>query len=319
MRLVVAGHKTRGAACLRALLDAGHVVAGVIGQPGAAPDRDPFLLLAFERQLPVVSGEVNAPSTIASIGALGPELIVLAGFGPIVGESFLAIAPHGCINLHAGRLPQYRGSSPLNWALINGEASFTVSVIRVDRGVDTGPVLAERTSPVGPDDTIADLHRVANDVFPQLLVQVVADIAAGSVRGRVQDECDAAYYPLRFPDDGLVVWDGLTALQVHNRIRALTTPYPGAFTYFGGRRVQLLRSRMTKRTYFGEPGRVYLRSERALLVCAADRCLWIVEASMADDGSDAATAVRRYDKFLTLRDQAVALAMTRFQDAHRIA
>jgi methionyl-tRNA formyltransferase len=305
MRLIVAGHKDRGAACLRALIDAGHVIAATIGQPGA-PHDEPFAALARQLDAPFVDGDVNAPATIAALRRVNADLCVLAGFGPIVGDEFIALTPRGCINLHGGKLPDYRGSSPMNWALINGDAEFTVSIIRVDRGVDTGDVLIDRTTPIGGNDTIADLHRIANEVFPALLVEVVGQIAAGRERPRKQDTSHARYYPLRFPDDGLICWDLVTAEQAHNRIRALTTPYPGAFTFLGSRRVQLLKSRMPATPHFGEPGRVYRVSNGELLVCAADRCLWIAEAAMADGGGAAAAAVRRYDKLFTVRDQAMA-------------
>ena len=315
MNILFAGHKARGVQCLRALLNAGHRVVAVLVHAGAAGDGSPEESVATAGRalgLPVFAPrDVNAPDVLATLREFAPDLTVLAGYGPIVQPPFIDLARRGAINLHGGKLPQYRGSSPMNWALINGERDFSISVVRVDRGVDTGDVLLERTFPIGPDQTIADLHRIANDSFPQMLLEIIRQIEQGSVRPRRQDERLAVYYPLRFPEDGLILWDGCTAEQVHNRIRALADPYPGAFTWWNGIKVKLLRSQLAARVWRGEPGRVYQKQARGLLVCAADRCLWIERAVCEESGEDALALVQRYDKFATLRDLAVHAASGR--------
>ena len=300
MRVLLGGNKRRGVAVLEALADAGHELVGVV----AHPDGDRAVAeAATARGLPLHEpSEINEPSVVAALRALEPDVVVLAGYGSIVKQEFIDLAPRGCINLHAGKLPQYRGSSPLNWALINGEPDLTVSVIQVDSGVDSGDVLAERTFSVGGDETIADAHRYANAIFPELVLQVLAQIEAGTLRPRVQDDAEAAYYPLRFPDDGLLLWDTTTAAQAHDRIRALTRPYPGAFTFWQGHRLTILRSRPADRVVHGEPGRVYAVSGDELLVCASDRCLWLVDIE-AEDGSQ--PQIARYDRLATARGLAV--------------
>jgi methionyl-tRNA formyltransferase len=309
MRILFAGHKERGVACLDALLRAGHVVVGVLAHP-PAPDGPPVASLsaaARRHGLPLWEPvDASAPALLEALHPLRPDLTVLAGFGQIVRPPFIELARHGCINLHAGKLPQYRGSSPLNWALINGEREFTLSIIRVDAGVDTGPVLAEARFPIGIDDTIADLQRVATDAFPRLLLEVVGAIARGTVPARVQDETQATYWPLRFPDDGFVLWDLLTATQVHNRIRALTSPYPCAFTFWKGQRIGLLASALGDGRHRGEPGRVYRTTGDGLLVAARDRCLWVRRAVLTASGLDARTVVARYDRFATVTGLALS-------------
>jgi methionyl-tRNA formyltransferase len=310
MRILFAGNKERGVACLQTLMGRGHQIAGVLVHAHAGPPAaGSVAAVAREHGLPVMAPtDPGDPQLLRAIRELAPDLTVLAGYGPIVGQTFIDIPRRGCLNLHGGKLPQYRGSSPMNWALINGETGFTISVIQVDRGVDTGPVLAERSFDIGPDDTIADLQDRANAVFPDLLADVVDEVGAGRARPRVQTQEGAGYWPLRFPDDGLIFWDEYTAQQIHNRIRALTDPYPGAFSFFGRQKLRLLRSQMTEVPTFGEPGRVYRTSANGLLVCAKDRCLWIRRAVFDHNGEDAMPAVARYEKFATLRD-AVARAI----------
>jgi methionyl-tRNA formyltransferase len=303
VRLVFAGHNPRGVTSLRALLEAGHEIPLVLVHPQDEPDdvEREALAAGLAVEAPV---DASDPALAERIAALAPDAVVLAGYGKIVREPLISVARHGCLNLHAGRLPQYRGSSPLNWALINGEREFTLSVTQVDTGIDTGDVLAERTFPIGPADTIADLHAVASEVFPELLLEVLARVEARTLEPRAQDEREAAYFPLRFPDDGLLLWDLVTAEQAHNRIRALTDPYPGAFTFHGRRRLRVLASRPAEPPFHGDPGRVYRTAADRLLVCASDRCLWI-ERLEDDSGGDAIGGIERYDRLATARWLAV--------------
>ncbi len=301
MKLIFAGNGRRGSACLQALLVSVHEPQVVIAHIGATEVPE----LARSAGLPVLTpGDVNDLALISALRDYDADLVVLAGYGQIVKQQLIALTPLGCLNLHAGRLPQYRGSSPLNWALLRGESEVTLSVIQVDEGVDTGDVLAERSFPISPVDTIADLHELANATFPDLLLETLDRASRGVLTPRRQDESDAAYFPLRFPDDGLILWDLVTAEVAHNTIRALTDPYPGAFTFHGSRRLRILRSRLTERPVFGEPGRIYRLAPDAALVCASDRCLWIEEAIL-DDGGNGFDLIERYDRLATARWLAV--------------
>ena len=298
MRVLFAGNKERGRVCLEALVEAGHTVVGVLAHPperasgGLAEEAGSLGVEVFEPD------DVNDPEIGDALAAVAPDVLVLAGYGQILGEFLLGIAPHGAVNLHGGKLPRYRGSSPMNWALIEGEKQITLSALLVDTGVDTGDVVGERTFTVSLEDTIADVQERANALFPELLVETLAHLAEGTLERRPPDEAEAQYWPLRFPEDGLVVWDLASAREVHNRIRALTHPYAGAFTYWDGRQVTLLRSSLEERVVRGEPGRVYAVGDQGLLVCAADRCLRVTHAVL-EDGSDALAAVSRYDTFAT--------------------
>ncbi|MHC4209617.1 MAG: methionyl-tRNA formyltransferase [Planctomycetota bacterium] len=297
MRIVLWVKGRRGEACLRKLLALRHDVSLIVADEADGASES----AATSGILRLVAGDPNAPALRQRLRALGPDLFVLAGYGRILGRETIEIPRLMCLNLHAGKLPEYRGSSPLNWALINGETSFSLSIIRVDRGVDTGDVLLERAFAIGADDTIADLHHVANEQFPEMTAAVIDGLEAGTLRPRPQDEAASAYYPRRFPTDGLVLWDQLTAAQVHNRVRALTEPYPCAYTFWEGHRIRLLATRQARRPFFGEPGRVYRVTDGKLLVGAQDRCLWIVSAVLAATGEPIRDHIPRYAELATVR------------------
>ena len=304
MRVLFAGNKERGLECLRAVVEAGHDVVAVVAHP---PARASGGLAAEAHKLGVPLFEpddVNDEGVVDSLRALTPDVVALAGYGQILRRPLLDVARLGCVNLHGGKLPEDRGSSPMNRALLRGDSEVTLSATLVDEGVDTGSVLDERRIEVGPDETIAEVQARANVIFPELLVTALEALEQGTVAPRPQDEARAAYFPLRFPDDGLVVWEHERADEIHNKIRALTTPYPGAFTFLGRRKVLLLRSRRAEQTVHGEPGRVYAVGSEGLLTCARDKCLWIVEARF-DDGTDAVESVRRYDSFATARTRLI--------------
>ena len=232
---------------------------------------------------------------------MNPDLFILAGYGKILKQNIIGIPKVMCVNLHSGKLPSYRGSSPMNWSLIKGEKSFTLSVIKIDSGVDTGDLLCERTFPVKINDTIRDLHKIANKEFPLMLEETIGNIERGSCRPEQQAKNNISYYPLRFPHDGLILWDIFTAGEIHNRIRALTEPYPCAYTFYNDRKVRLISSELWRYPYYGEPGCIYMKDKEGLLICALDRCLLIKEACFEDTKESLYDVVNRYDRMATVR------------------
>jgi methionyl-tRNA formyltransferase len=299
MKTVLFGKGRRGSSCLRAVHAAGHPIALVVGQPG---DSGPDSMQAAAEALALpffAPSDPNAAESLDRLGAAAAEVFVLAGYGKILKAPVIELPSRMCINLHGGKVPDYRGSSPMNWSLINGETSFSLSVLRVDPGIDAGEVLSEATFEIGPDTTIRDLHEIANESFPEQLLTALEQLENGTLRPRPQGT-GGAYYPLRFPEDGLVLWDQLSAEQVHNRIRALTRPYPCAFTFWKRRRVDLIASERIDAEFHGVPGRVYRKTSRGLLVCARDRCLRVTEAVLVDSGRPLAEEIPRYDRLATI-------------------
>ena len=304
MRILFAGNKERGINCLSAAINKYDIV-GIIANPPSneSTQTNSFVEFSKTQKIPLFQPEnANDPKFLDSIKKLNPELIVLAGYGQIVKKDFISSAKLGCINLHAGKLPEYRGSSPINWALINGEKEFTISIIQIDEGVDTGDILAEKSFQISINDTVKELHEKTNEAFPKLLISVIEKIKQGTLNPKKQNESKSSYYPLRFPDDGLILWDIYTAEEIHNRIRALIDPYPGAFTFFKGHKLKLLKSELTSRPFYGEPGRIYRKTKDKILICAKDQCLWIYKIIDARTKENAYDIMKCYDKLATFRD-----------------
>jgi len=169
--------------------------------------------------------------------------------------------------------------------MINGEASAGLSVIRVDDGIDTGPVLAEGTIPLGPRDTIADVHDRAHRMFPALVMQAIDALERDAMAGRPQDESKACYWHQRADGDGRVRLSKMTAVEVDRMVRALTRPYPGAYALLGQSKVRLYRASVSDFMMRGVPGRVCWIQKRGPFVVCADRAIHLEDYAVEGDGS----------------------------------
>lgn len=308
MKIVFFGNGNRGTSCLNKLVEKDYLIELVVGHPKSdVAWYSSVVELARKLSIKTIEPESpNSPEVEQLLKRYNPDLFILAGYGEILKQNIIDIPCKMCINLHAGKLPKYRGSSPLNWALINGEQSFTLSIIKVDPGVDTGKIIIEKSFPITKNDTIRELHAIANEQFPLMLLDVLKEIENNTYEFVSQDHSQGSYYPLRFPEDGLILWDMYTAEQVHNRIRALTEPYPCAFTFFKSKKIKLLESELCDYNNFGESGRLYQKTNGKLLICAQDKCLWIKKAVFETDGVSIYDYVKRYEKLATLKEVAIS-------------
>jgi methionyl-tRNA formyltransferase len=280
MRILYFGNGERGEVCLRAIVDSGAHVVGVVGHPGP---RTPVTRLGESMGFPVFQPErVNRPSFIEQMRLLNPGLGILAGYNQILRRKILTIPTGGFINLHGGPLPAYRGVAPLNWQIINGETKGGCSIIYVDEGIDTGDIVAEATYPINGNDDAASILRKLVAIFPPLLVKALSEISAGKIERIPQDPEAGCYYTRRYPRDGRIDWRVMKAEQVHNLVRALVDPYPGAFTYRGTTKIRIQKTSMLSREIRGIPGRLPLKDPNGVVAIAADRGLLIRTISVGD-------------------------------------
>ncbi len=193
--------------------------------------------LAERHGIPLVKvRNINDPQPVEQIRTLAPDLVLVIGWTQLVKSDILRVPRHGCIGFHASLLPQYRGRAPINWALINGETKTGNTMMLLEEGVDDGDILAQREIPIGMEDTCATLYeKVAQTEF-DMLDEVLPLIRAGRMPRRKQDPSRVSVMPKRRPEDGLIDWSR-SAIRLYDWVRALTHPYPGAFTDLDGRRV----------------------------------------------------------------------------------
>jgi len=279
MNVVFAGSKNRGVACLKRLVEHDAEVISVVTQSKSDPNKfwtGSVSTTAREFGIPIHSPtDINDPSFVSKIAELDPNLIVLSGYSQILGSEILDLPTHGVINLHAGKLPEYRGGSPMNWAILNGEKTITATIHYARERVDAGSVLAEETYELEPDETIEDVRQWTLTAFPELLVDVVTDIQQGTEKTREFDVSNGTYWGSRKPQDGHIKWQQMTAREVHDRVRALTDPYPGAFSWYGDEKLIVWDTECLSDTVKHESGRVCMARNGGRVVAAADRGLLV--------------------------------------------
>jgi methionyl-tRNA formyltransferase len=250
---------------LEHLVHSSHVVAGVITQPdkprgrGQQVSDGPVKSLAVALGLPVLQPARLAQDQFASpFGTLQADIGVVAAYGKILPDWLLAAPRLGMINVHASLLPNYRGASPIHRAVIAGDPETGVTIMRVVKALDAGPMLAAVRVPIGPDDTTTIVEGVLAIRGAELLVQILDQLEAGTARETPQDESRVTYAPKLAKGEGVIDWSQ-PAAGIHNLIRGLW-PWPHAFSYIGDTRFILHRSRLSTLTASAPPGTIVAAS-----------------------------------------------------------
>jgi methionyl-tRNA formyltransferase len=248
LRVVFFGTPAFAVPTFDALLSSRHAVVAVVTQPDRPRGRGQRTTASPVKERAVAAGvSVLQPPIVkthefaAELNALNADIAVVAAYGQILTEQLLAVPRFGMINVHASLLPRYRGAAPIHRAIIAGESTTGVTIMRMVRALDAGPMIATEHVPIGQDDTSIDVEDRLARVGAGLLVRTVDDIASGRARETSQDDSAATYAPRLSKDDGRVDWSR-PALEIHNLIRGLH-PWPHAVTFAGTGRIILHRSR----------------------------------------------------------------------------
>lgn len=277
MRLLFVGSKDRGVRCLEALYEAGHDIVAVVTPSKSDPDAfwtGSVGETASAREIPVYQpSNINDAEFLSRIGDFSVELTVMSGYNQILGEEILSFPVHGTINLHAGKLPEYRGGSPMNWAIINGEREGVATIHYVTKRIDAGDVVRECSYPINQDDTIADVRNRTLDLFPEMLLQAVEEIENGTVDSRSISVSEGTYWGSRKPQDGRIRWTQMTEKNIYDFVRALTHPYPGSFTTLNDERLYVWEASRLDNIVKHTPGRVMMTHGEGRVVAAKDRGL----------------------------------------------
>src|SRR3954453_12948242 len=239
MRLAFLGTPAFAVPTLERIVEAGHQVVSVLTQPdrprgrGQQPAAPPVKEAALRLGLPVYQPErVRRPEAVEHLRGFGVDAMVVVGYGQIIPQVVIDLAPLAIINVHASLVPKYRGAGPIQWAIVNGETRTGVTTMRINAGLDTGDMLLKAETEIGPGETAVELGARLAPLGADLLIETLKGLAAGTIVPEPQDDAQATLAPILKKEDGRIDWSR-PAAEIHNRVRGLL-PWPGGYTSFRG-------------------------------------------------------------------------------------
>ncbi|MBP7340825.1 MAG: methionyl-tRNA formyltransferase [Smithellaceae bacterium] len=247
------------------------------GQKEAAP---PVKTLALSLGLPVLQPvRIKDSAFLETLRALAPDMIVVAAFGQLLPKALLDFPPCGCLNIHPSLLPKYRGAAPLHWSIIRGETTTGVTVMLMDEGMDSGDILLQEETPLGPAETFGELHDRLARMGAGLLIATIEQVMSGAVRRQKQDASLVTFAPRLTRETGKIAWNNRVA-DIVNLIRGLS-PAPAAYTALDGQTLKIFTAEGRPGAVCEPPGFVGAPADGGLPVAAADGHVLLKDVQLA--------------------------------------
>ena len=249
MNIIFFGTSEFAIPALRGLLGSGHKVLAVVTQPDRKRGRNlklsppPIKVLALTKGIPVFQPQdASGAESVNYLKSLNADLFVVISFGQILKREVLAIPRLYAVNLHGSLLPKYRGAAPTNWAIMNGDKTSGVTVIKMNEKMDEGDIILKRETVISADDTNITLTEKLSEIGAEALIEAIGLIGSGKVNLEKQDGSRATFAPKLKKEDGLIDWND-RAVKIDNKVRGLL-PWPGAYTYYDGKLLKILKAEL---------------------------------------------------------------------------
>ena len=277
MRVVSFGFQTWGVKTLQALVDLGHEVPLAVTHPASDDSykgifSDSVEDLARGLGIPVHLTERADYATIELVKQAQPDVIVVNSWYTWMPPELYQMPPHGTLNLHDSLLPKGTGFSPVLWALISGESQIGLTIHRMDENLDTGDILVQHALPIGANDTGTQLVERGIDLIPGALKEALSALESGTAEWRPQNKAERTYFHKRSDRDSLLDWNW-PAEVLERLVRALSDPYPPAYAFYRGERIEVLEARVSEVRYGGTPGRVIVQEGGGAVVSGPEAYL----------------------------------------------
>jgi methionyl-tRNA formyltransferase len=281
-KIIFMGTPAFAVPALKALHNTRKKLALVVTRPDRPKGRGRNVVSPPVKEVAINLGyEVHQPKSVGTaefenrISKYKPDIIVVVAFGHIIPKNILEIPKIATINIHASLLPKYRGPAPIQWAIINGELETGVTTMLMDEGLDTGDVLLSTKIKIYPYDTSATLHDRLADLSADLLIQTIESFETGDITPIPQDHTRATYAPLLKKNDGHINWE-MPAEDIEAFIRGMT-PWPGAFTFHGNKRLKIFKAMPMIIDTVETPGTVIKRFPGELCVATGKGVLSVID------------------------------------------
>jgi len=279
MKILFMGTPDFAAGSLKSLIDAGYEITAVVTQPDRPKGRSgqpvfsPVKEVAVSAGIPVLQPvRIKNPEETAKLLEYPADIYVIAAFGQILSKEILEQPRLGCINVHASLLPRYRGASPIQRVILDGEKETGITIMQMNEGLDTGDILYSKSLELAPDETFETLHDRLMNLGGETLLEALPLIEAGKITPVVQDDSLSNYAPLIKKEDGKIDWRK-SSLQLYAQVRAFN-PWPGAFTRLDGKVLKIWGAEPTEGK--GNPGEVISVDKKSFTVSCGDGALKIV-------------------------------------------
>ena len=295
MRVVFMGTPDIAATCLKKILADGFDVVGVYTQPDRPKGRGMKLVASPVKEVAVAAGipvfqpeNFREEETVEQLRALQPDICAVVAYGRILPQKVLDVPKYGCINIHASLLPKYRGSAPYQWAVLDGLTETGVTAMYLTREMDAGDIIAQRATPIDPDETVETLHDRLARLGAELLVETVEHLAEGTATRTPQEESQVTLAPMLSRALSPMDWSR-PARALHDQVRGLL-PWPAAVTELGGVRCKILATTVLEETTEKAPGSVVTADKTGLKIACGEGTLLRIDRLQADGGKRLAAA-----------------------------
>lgn len=284
MKVIYMGTPDFSVGPLEAMIQAGHEVTAVVTQPDKPKGRSDKLIpspvkeCALKYNIPVMTpAKIKTPEAIAELKKYEADIFVVAAFGQILSEEILNMPKYGCINIHASLLPKYRGAAPIQWSIIDGEKETGITIMQMDKGLDTGDILFQKIVPIEDSDTGESLFDKLAVAGAEFLVEVLPKIEAGDVHPIKQDEEKSTYAKILTKSIGDIDW-AQSADAIEHLVRGLNS-WPSAYTKLQGKQLKVWGSKVVAGKS-GEPGTVCEVTKDSIIVATGQDALAITELQL---------------------------------------
>ena len=286
MKIVFMGTPDFAAGALKALIDAGHEITAVVTQPDKPKGRSkelipsPVKVCAEKHNIPVLQPKrIKTAEAVRELKDYEADVYIVAAFGQILTQEILDIPHYGCLNIHASLLPKYRGASPIQHVIIDGEEKTGVTIMQMDAGIDTGDMLYKKEIPIENSDNYETLHDKLTVLGAEAVVEALELLVQGKIKPEKQKEELSCYAPLIDKAMGEIDFS-LDALSIDRKIRGMT-PWPSAFTSYRGKQLKIWRAEPDMEAVSdGKPGEILQVDKNRVTVAAGEGALQIYELQL---------------------------------------
>ncbi|MGN0132708.1 MAG: methionyl-tRNA formyltransferase [Lachnospiraceae bacterium] len=284
MKVIYMGTPDFAVGPLEAIIQAGHEVTAVVTQPDKPKGRgkemaaSPVKVCALKYNIPVLTPvKIKAEEAVEKLREYPADIFVVAAFGQILSEEILQMPKYGCINIHASLLPEYRGAAPIQWSIIDGKKETGITIMQMDRGLDTGDILFQKKVPITPEDTGESLFDKLARTGSEFITEALLKIEKGDVHPVKQDDEKSSYAKMLTKAVGKIDWNK-SAVEIERLVRGLNS-WPSAYTEYKGKQLKIWKAEVMP-AMEGAPGTIAKVTKDQVIVCTGDGALALEEIQL---------------------------------------